>query len=158
MTKKKDGPHKKRGPHPKYDPKRHPRIVLSHARKGKTQEEIAAALGIVYRTFVEWRKKYPEIDQALRDGREVAVAQIEESMFARAIGTKVVERKIIELPDGSQKKEITEKELPPDPVAGKLLLQAWSDEYKEKMEHSGPGGEPIRIEVVRVANCNPAEN
>ncbi|HPD11382.1 MAG TPA: hypothetical protein PLN56_10375 [Methanoregulaceae archaeon] len=30
--------------------------------------------------------------------------------------------------------------------------------FREKLEHTGPGGSPIRIEVVRVANCNPAEN
>ena len=55
-----------------YDPKRHPKLALSFARKGKTNYEIAAKFGITRETLKEWRKKYPELSDALSRGRDIA--------------------------------------------------------------------------------------
>lgn len=146
----------KPGPKGKYDPKRHPRVILSLARKGRTNEEIAKKIGISRKTLGVWASDHAEIGDALREGREFAVATIEDSMYARATGaSRTTEKKVIEFPDGLIKKEVVERELPPDPGAAKLLLMNWApEEYKDRHELTGKDGGPIVLtwaDLVRKA-------
>ena len=141
-----------------YDPKRHPRLVLSYARKGKENQEIAEKLGITRQTLNEWRKKYPELSDALSRGRDFAVAEIEESMHKRSLGYDIEETKVIALPEkddfGNEtlrpiRVEKTKRHIAPSEGAAKLLLNAWAPEtYKDSIEHTGKGGGPIQTEEV----------
>ena len=124
----------------KYDPARSHRIIKSLARRGRTNEQIAKELGIRRETLFDWSKKHPEVSNALKDGRAIAIATIEESMFARATGVKTTEKKAVKMPDGTTRTEIVEREHPPDAGAAKILLVNWlPEEYsdREKVEHSG---------------------
>lgn len=141
-----------------YDPKRHPKLALSFARKGKTNYEIAAKFGITRETLKEWRKKYPELSDALSRGRDIAVADLEESMFNLAKGFEIEEKKVIAIPEkddfGNEilrpiRIEKTKRYIPPREGAAKLLLNAWAPEvYKDSIEHTGKGGGPIKTEEV----------
>lgn len=63
------------------------------ARNGLTDEQIAKNMGIATGTLYEWKKKYPEIDEALKKGKEVVDAEVENSLHRRAMGFKEIVKK-----------------------------------------------------------------
>lgn len=73
----------------KYDPTITPVIVKWMARSGLTIEQIAFQLGLKVPTFNRWVKKYNELAEALREGKDYSDAIIEESLFQRAKGYTV---------------------------------------------------------------------
>lgn len=56
------------------------------ARDGLTDEQIAHNIGIVPSTLYEWKKKYSEISEALKRGKEVIDRQVENALLKRALG------------------------------------------------------------------------
>ena len=50
------------------------------------QRKIAEQMGIGVRTFYKWQKKYPQIAQAVRKGRELVDYQVEQALLDRALG------------------------------------------------------------------------
>ncbi|MFA5348132.1 MAG: hypothetical protein WC294_08340 [Methanoregula sp.] len=136
------------GRKPRYDPKRHPRIALSVSRKGKTNPEIAASLGIVESTLHEWRKKYPEFSDALKEGKEEADSRVEASLFQRATGYDLDVEETTEYPDGGMQVKRTKKHIAPDTTAQIFWLKnrrpdEWRD--KQQQEITGPNGGPVSI-------------
>ncbi len=61
-------------------------LLEGWARDGLTREKIAGNMGIGLSTFYKWQKKYPQIAQALRRGREVVDYQVEQALLDRALG------------------------------------------------------------------------
>lgn len=157
MTKKKpEGEKKKRGRKSLYDPEIHPETARSLARKGKTNLQIAETIGVNLDTIQTWINQYPEFSEALKEGKAPADAKVEKSLFQRAIGYKYQEKKVIQLPDGTKRMEITEKEVVPDTTAQIFWLknrlpQEWRDKHEQIL--TGEGGKPIKIEWVTVSNA-----
>lgn len=148
MTKKKPAAElKKRGRKSRFDPNKHPAIVKELAEAGKTNEQIADALGISAVTLNAWMQKNPEFLSAMRDGKQHADGEIVNSLFQRAKGgIKIKEITVIQNPDGTTRKEIKEKEIPPDVVAQKFWLmnrqpETWRD--KQVQEITGKDGAPL---------------
>lgn len=56
------------------------------ARDGLVNEEIAEKIGIHPSTLYDWQKKYPEIAEALKKGKEVIDRQVENALLKRALG------------------------------------------------------------------------
>ena len=54
------------------------------ARDGLTDEQIAYNIGIHTSTLYEWRKKHPDISEALKRGKEVIDRQVENALLKRA--------------------------------------------------------------------------
>jgi hypothetical protein len=96
---------------------------------------------------------HPEFYQAVHDGRDLAVAIIEDAIFDRATGVaKSQQRVVIQHPDGSQTRKVIDTDLPADPGCAKMLLVNWAPEdytdsnarvdvtsKGEKLEGGGPG-------------------
>lgn len=87
-----------------------------------TYADICAKIGITGKTFCEWRRKYPEIDEALKEGKEIVDYKVENALLKVALGYKTTEVKTIIGPpdrDGNRKMRVEkiEKELPPNPTA-----------------------------------------
>ena len=61
-------------------------LLEGWARDGLTREKIAGQMGIGLSTFYKWQKKYPQIAQALRKGRELVDYQVEQALLDRALG------------------------------------------------------------------------
>ncbi len=61
-------------------------LVSYWAKKGLIDTQIAENIGIVPSTFYEWKKKYPEFSEALKDGKEVADAQVVNALHRSAVG------------------------------------------------------------------------
>lgn len=56
------------------------------ARDGFTDEQIAMKMGIRRETLYAWVKKFPNISNALKKGKEVIDRQVENALLKRALG------------------------------------------------------------------------
>lgn len=139
----------------KYNPNYHNDWAWSLAIKGATNEEIAEAFGISTRTFIRWRKQYPELDKAVFDGKNVADAKVEKSLYQRAVGYTVTDKETIvdTDQDGNVKpvrvKNIT-KHIPPDTMSCIYWLNNRQRKYwsqKQEVSLSNDNEEDVVIYV-----------
>lgn len=69
-------------------------VVQGWARAGLIDKQIAQNLGVSYSTFKEYKKKYPDLATALKNGKEVVDFEVENMLFKRAMGYEYVETKV----------------------------------------------------------------
>jgi Transposase. len=62
------------------------------ARNGLTDEQIASNMNVVPSTLYEWKKKYSEISESLKRGKEIVDIQVENALLKRALGYKFTEK------------------------------------------------------------------
>lgn len=126
------------------------------ARNGLTDEDIAHNIGINVATLYDWKKKHPEISEALNINKAVADTIVENALFKKAVGCTVKEtiKSTIKNPDGTVTETTTEKtrELPPDTTAGIFWLKNrkpkdWRD--KQEVELSGNVGMTEALKKAR---------
>lgn len=120
------------------------------ARDGLTNEQIAGNMGISRETLNQWSKKYPDISDALKKGKEVVDRQVENALLKRALGYEYEEKKVEKGPDGS-KTTVTIKEVVPDTTAQIFWLknrkpEQWRD--KRDIEHSGEIGGVVIVDDI----------
>lgn len=90
------------------------------ARNGLTDEQLANNMGINVATLYTWKKKYGEINDALKRGKEVVDIEVENSLLKAAKGYFVDEEKqYISEVNGvvTKRKEITKKYIAPNTTA-----------------------------------------
>lgn len=99
----------------KYESHVLPRLefVKSAARMGNSEEEIAKQLGVSYSTFREYKKKHPELQNALREGADDANGAVVNALHRRALGYTATIRKVFKLkkPIIEDGKKIAEEEV-----------------------------------------------
>ena len=83
------------------------------ARNGLTDEQIAKNMGINRQTLIEWKKRYTDISDTLKKGKEVVDIQVENALLKRAIGYEYDE---VTYEYGSETKRVT-KQVAPDVTA-----------------------------------------
>lgn len=66
-------------------------LLSGWARDGLTDEQMAHNMGISRSTLNDWKKKYPDISDTLKRGKEVVDRQVENAMLKRALGYQVEE-------------------------------------------------------------------
>lgn len=110
------------------------------ARDGLTDKQIADNIGIRRPTLYDWKKKYSDISDALKRGKEVIDRQVENALLKRALGYEYVET-TKELTDLglTVTKQVT-KQVAPDTTAQIFWLknrkpQEWRD--KKETEVTG---------------------
>lgn len=91
MTKKKKGGN--RGKYQEWLTKEGLVKLEGWARDGLTDEQIATNMGISRSTLNEWKKKYPDISDTLKRGKEVVDRQVENALLKRALGYEYTEKK-----------------------------------------------------------------
>ena len=62
------------------------------ARDGLPNDQIAKNIGINPDPLYTWIKKYPDISEALKRGKEVVDRMVENALFKRALGYEYTER------------------------------------------------------------------
>ena len=164
MTRKKEASElKKRGRKPAYNPDIHPQLCQILAKEGKTNEEMAKRCGVSVEAFRKWQHKYPELVAPIKIGKEYADDEVIQSLFNRARGYKFTEKRVVQIGDerteidgeGKEwrvkavRKEMTEKEIAPDPTSMIFWLKNrrpkdWRDKHEQVL--SGADGKPIKIE------------
>lgn len=95
-------------------------LLQAWARDGLTDEQIAKNIGIARGTLYDWKKKYPDISDALKKGKEVVDVEVENALLKKALGYEHEETKTyITKIDGKVKthKEVTVKHAHPDAAA-----------------------------------------
>ena len=138
----------------KYNPKYHVPWAKSLAMEGKTDEEIADRLGIARSTLSKWKSENKEFAEALEIGKESADAEVELSMYKRAIGYRYKEKKVIVQmdKDGNQmpaRIETVEKEIVPDVTAQIFWLKNRKpDKYRDKQDIAIEKDKDIKIIVA----------
>lgn len=61
-------------------------LLEGWARDGLNDEQIAKNIGITVSTFYEWKKKYSEISESLKKGKEVVDYEVENALLSSALG------------------------------------------------------------------------
>lgn len=117
-------------------------LLEAYARDGLTDEQIAKNLDITPSTLYEWKRRYSEISEALKKGKEVVDIQVENALLKRALGYSYEEKKV-EVSEEGTKVTKTIKEVVPDTTAQIFWLKnrrpdRWRD--KQDIEHSGQIG------------------
>jgi transposase-like protein len=125
------------------------------ARDGLTDEQIAENMGIKRQTLYEWKKKYADISDTLKRGKEVVDRQVENALLKRALGYKYDEvtkeskwNPEIEDFEMVETKRIT-KEVQPDTTAQIFWLKNRKpNEWRDKQEINHSGGLDNSVTVV----------
>lgn len=129
---------------------------------GATDKEIAANLGIHKDTLIEYKKKYSDLNDLIKNGRKTPVIQIKQAMLKRAIGFQYEEKKVItqriEIDDGGVmtpakliRTEVTTKTALPSEAAGLILLQHWDLDEKGKPKWSrDPANRELKKEELEL--------
>ena len=55
-------------------------------REGLTDAEIVKRLGIAARTFINYKKKHPELMKVIIEGKSIADYRVEDALYKRALG------------------------------------------------------------------------
>ena len=120
---------------------------------GATDKEVAENLGINKATFCEYKKRFPELNELLKNARKMPVQAIKAALFKRATGFSYSEKKTVveyeelsaDLKDAlrelgydpaaiGQRKlvriETMEKYALPDPASGMILLKHWDKDQE----------------------------
>lgn len=133
------------------------------ARDGLTDEQIAENIGIRRETLYDWKKKYSNISNALKKGKEVIDREVENALLKRALGYTYTET-TKELIDDTLvvTKEVT-KEVAPDTTAQIFWLKnrkpyEWRDkkdlEMKAEVNKEDPFEKMSKEELLELAGIN----
>ncbi len=79
-------------------------LLKGWARDGLTDEQIADKCGVVRSTLSEWKKKYQDISDSLKKGKEVIDTEVENALLKNAMGYYYEEEVV------STKREVTYKD------------------------------------------------
>lgn len=134
-------------------------LLEAWTRDGLTDDDIALKLGVNRTTLYDWKKKHPDISDALKRGKEVVDIEVENALFKRALGYKYTEvtrervfNKENENYDFVVTKEVT-KEVVPDTTAQIFWLknrkpEQWRDKQIIESKENGRTFDRI-IEAVK---------
>lgn len=124
-------------------------LIEAMARDGLSDEQIAKRCGVTATTLYEWKKRFPEISEALRRGKEIVDIEVENALYKKCIGYNVPVTKHFKLKeiqyDESTGKKISEVEelveveetmhIPADTTAQKFwLANRRPDKWREKQQ------------------------
>ncbi len=123
-------------------------LLQGWARDGLIDEQIAEKCGITRSTLSEWKKKYPDISNALKKGKEIVDREVENALLKKAKGYNVEIKKTFKVRkidyDSSGKKIREYEELqtgydevhvPPDTTAQIFWLKnRRSDRWRDRQE------------------------
>ena len=105
------------------------------AREGLTDEQIAEKIGIHRDTLNEWKKKYPDISDTLKKGKEVVDLQVENTLLKRALGYEYEEISKKYESGTLTEKKVTIKQVTPDTTAQIFWLKnRRPDKWKDKQD------------------------
>lgn len=131
---------KKRGRPSLYNPDIHPKMAGDLALMGKTEEEIAAAVGVDRDTLIQWKKQFPDFAGTIKKNKDQADSVVVASLYKRACGYEYTEIAVKEDPEKGTITTTTNKHVSPDVTACIFWLKNrqkgdWRD--KQEVEHSG---------------------
>lgn len=139
-----------RGRKSKYDQVVKPRLawINEQIRNGITEKAIAETLGITEQTLNNYKNKYPELVEALNNGKGADVLQkLINSGIEAACGQWITEETtVIQLDENGEpskrQKTITKKYIPPNPSLNQYYTKFYGKE-------EGFTGDPLALEFKK---------
>lgn len=117
------------------------------ARDGLANEQIAKNIGVNPDTLYTWMKKYTEISESLKRGKEVVDRQVENALLKRALGyqyNEITQENVFDEELGKyvmKPTKVVTKEIHPDTTAQIFWLKnRKSDVWRDKRETELSGG------------------
>ena len=112
-------------------------LIRAKSRDSLTRNELARKLEIAPKTLALWESRYPEIAEALRQGREIIDARVENAILKKALGFETTEIKKVVKADGAEEVTTVYKSVPPDVTAASVWLknrcpEKWRDKPQEE--------------------------
>lgn len=105
------------------------------ARDGLIDEQLAAKMGISPSTLYDWKKKFPQLSESLKKGKEVVDIEVENALLKRALGYTYTERRTEESEKEGVKVIETVKHALPDTTAQIFWLKnRRPDKWRDKPE------------------------
>ena len=118
-------------------------LLEGWARDGLTEEQISKNMGINASTLWDWKKKNPNISNALKKGKEVVDTEVENALLKKAMGYTITisEDKLDK--DGCVHTLKREVHIPPDTTAQIFWLknrqkEKWRDKQDIELENKIP--------------------
>lgn len=116
-------------------------LLTAWARDGLTDEQLAAKCGITASTLYDWKKRFPEISEALKRGKEPVDVEVENALLKRALGyeyDEITRERAFDPETGEARmvetKRVT-KHVPPDTTAQIFWLKnRRPDLWRDKTE------------------------
>lgn len=93
-----------------------------------TEQQICQRLGVGKTAFNRYKAEFPELENAIKKGRQDLVSDLHSSLIKRARGFTYEEKKVIEENGVIVRREITQKYYPPDVAALNLALKNYDKE------------------------------
>lgn len=121
------------------------------ARDGLTDEQIAENIGINVCTLYDWKNKYPNIAEALKDGKDVADRQVENALFKSALGYTFDEVTKELKDDELVVTKVVHKEVQPNTTAQIFWLKNRKRaEWRDRVENAitGADGGAVKVETL----------
>lgn len=112
--------------------------LLHLAKLGKTNAEIAEAIGINKRTLYLWQKNHPDFFHSVKNMKDAADELVEASLFRRACGYSHEDVKMI-VHDGEILTQTYTKHYAPDTVAAIFWLKNRQPERWREKSEKNPG-------------------
>lgn len=129
------------------------------ARDGYTLQDICNRIGIKLTALRQWRMKYPEIDKAIRNGKEIVDYKVENALLKSALGYRTKEVKVITTIRNGKvietSKEVLEKEQAPNVSACQVwLYNRLPDKWKKNRDNQFDLGkdEEIKVTITRAGS------
>jgi transposase-like protein len=90
--------------------------------KNSTDAQLAQFFGVYEQTINDWKKQFPEFNESIKKGKDIADANVAASLYERAVGYSHPEEKIF-LHEGEVIRVQTTKHYPPDTAAAFIWLK-----------------------------------
>ena len=128
-------------------------LIEGWKRNGLSDEQVAKNIGCAYSTLREWAERFPALSAALKKGREVIIAEVENALVKRALGYSYTEetQELRFNRQTGQHELVTvkrlEKQIPPDVGAIAFYLKNVApDKWRDRQDVSvSAQAEDIRV-------------
>ena len=129
-------------------------LLEGWARDGLTDEQIANNMGVRRETLYDWKKKHPNISNALKKGKEVVDIQVENALLKRALGYEYTEEKVEISEKDGRKVTQTVKHVAPDTTAQIFWLknrrpEKWRSDPRESGSTAQSDGHSALIAAIK---------
>ena len=112
-------------------------LLAARSRDSLTKRELAEKIGVSPATLAKWEKTYPEIEKAVRQGREITDISVENAILKKAPGFDTKEVKKVVKADGQEEITTVYKSVPPDLSAASCWLKnRCPDKWRDKPENN----------------------
>lgn len=127
--------------------------IRGWARDGFSDMQIAKSIGIFRSTLYEWMKRYPDIKDAIKKGREPLVVDLEDALYRAGLGFEYEEslEEIYE-EDGVQKKHIRKAKRYAQPNVTALIFALKNlkkNKFKDRPIETTDKADDLLLETLR---------